>query len=155
MYSVISCVTTCTVHIPIHVYTSSFDQNFFRHFAPMEGTPYGIHPEVMDTYVKSCGECSIASSPSFSFTPRFSLLWGGEGGEPGDKATPPPPSLSFSLFLFFSHPRIVWLRKPASHFMVCVYYVYTCFGSGFSSFVTTWLVYHTHGFYTCSYLLYI
>ena len=31
-------------------------QNFFRHFGPMEGAPYGIDPDVMDTYVKSCGE---------------------------------------------------------------------------------------------------
>ena len=31
-------------------------QNFFRHFGPMENAPYGIHPDVMDTYVKSCGK---------------------------------------------------------------------------------------------------
>ena len=31
-------------------------QNFFKTFAPNESAPYGIQPEVMDTYVKSCGE---------------------------------------------------------------------------------------------------
>ena len=29
-------------------------QNFFRKYNPSEASPYGIHPEVMDTYVKSC-----------------------------------------------------------------------------------------------------
>ena len=30
-------------------------QNFLKKHAPMEGAPYGIAPEVMDNYVKSCG----------------------------------------------------------------------------------------------------
>lgn len=30
-------------------------QNYFRRHAPCESAPYGISPEVMDTYVKSCG----------------------------------------------------------------------------------------------------
>ena len=34
-------------------------QNFFRHFGPVEGAPYGIHPDVMDTYVKSCGKLML------------------------------------------------------------------------------------------------
>ncbi|KAG7259215.1 hypothetical protein CRUP_010944 [Coryphaenoides rupestris] len=35
-------------------------QNFFRKHAPSEKGPYGISPEVMDTYVKSCaGYCVI------------------------------------------------------------------------------------------------
>ncbi|XP_071952733.1 phosphatidylinositol 3-kinase catalytic subunit type 3-like [Antedon mediterranea] len=35
-------------------------QNFFRKCAPNEMGPYGIHPDVMDTYVKSCaGYCVI------------------------------------------------------------------------------------------------
>ena len=34
-------------------------QNFFRQRAPQEGAPYGIQPEVMDTYVKSCGTTSL------------------------------------------------------------------------------------------------
>ncbi|XP_028406868.1 phosphatidylinositol 3-kinase catalytic subunit type 3-like [Dendronephthya gigantea] len=35
-------------------------QNFFRKYAPCEGAPCGISPEVMDTYVKSCaGYCVI------------------------------------------------------------------------------------------------
>uniref|UniRef100_A0A8C5A7K9 Phosphatidylinositol 3-kinase catalytic subunit type 3 n=1 Tax=Gadus morhua TaxID=8049 RepID=A0A8C5A7K9_GADMO len=31
-------------------------QSFFRRHAPSEKGPYGISPEVMDTYVKSCGQ---------------------------------------------------------------------------------------------------
>jgi phosphatidylinositol 3-kinase len=31
-------------------------QNYFRKQGPCEGAPYGIQPEVMDNYVKSCGE---------------------------------------------------------------------------------------------------
>ena len=31
-------------------------QSFFKTFAPNESAPYGIQPEVMDTYVKSCGK---------------------------------------------------------------------------------------------------
>lgn len=31
-------------------------QKFFRSHAPAEGAPYGISPDVMDTYVKSCGK---------------------------------------------------------------------------------------------------
>ena len=35
-------------------------QNYFRKHSPMEGAPYGIHPETMDNYVKSCaGYCVI------------------------------------------------------------------------------------------------
>lgn len=35
-------------------------QTFFRQCAPRENAPYGINPEVMDTYVKSCaGYCVI------------------------------------------------------------------------------------------------
>ena len=35
-------------------------QNFFRKHNPCESGPYGIQPEVMDTYVKSCaGYCVI------------------------------------------------------------------------------------------------
>lgn len=35
-------------------------QNFFRKYAPSDNGPYGILPEVMDTYVKSCaGYCVI------------------------------------------------------------------------------------------------
>ncbi|XP_057305578.1 phosphatidylinositol 3-kinase catalytic subunit type 3-like isoform X2 [Hydractinia symbiolongicarpus] len=35
-------------------------QNFFRKYSPMEGAPYGIQPETMDCYVKSCaGYCVI------------------------------------------------------------------------------------------------
>lgn len=35
-------------------------QNFFRKHNPSEGSPYGIQPEVMDTYVRSCaGYCVI------------------------------------------------------------------------------------------------
>eukprot|EP00095_Tigriopus_kingsejongensis_P011227 snap_masked-scaffold836_size90567-processed-gene-0.9 protein:Tk11227 transcript:snap_masked-scaffold836_size90567-processed-gene-0.9-mRNA-1 annotation:"phosphatidylinositol 3-kinase catalytic subunit type 3" len=35
-------------------------QNYFRKVSPSEGSPYGIQPEVMDTYVKSCaGYCVI------------------------------------------------------------------------------------------------
>ncbi|XP_077989101.1 phosphatidylinositol 3-kinase catalytic subunit type 3-like [Glandiceps talaboti] len=35
-------------------------QNFFRKHAPSESGPYGIHQDVMDTYVKSCaGYCVI------------------------------------------------------------------------------------------------
>jgi len=30
-------------------------QNFLRKQAPCEGAPYGIQPEVMENYVKSCG----------------------------------------------------------------------------------------------------
>lgn len=33
-----------------------FQQSFFRKHAPSEKGPYGISSEVMDTYVKSCGE---------------------------------------------------------------------------------------------------
>lgn len=36
-------------------YESSI-QKYFRLHAPCEGAPYGISPEVMDTYVKSCGK---------------------------------------------------------------------------------------------------
>lgn len=31
-------------------------QNYFRKYAPAENGPYGIAPDVMDNYVKSCGE---------------------------------------------------------------------------------------------------
>ena len=31
-------------------------QNYFKKQAPAEGAPYGISPEVMDNYIKSCGE---------------------------------------------------------------------------------------------------
>ena len=35
-------------------------QNFFRKWNSSEAAPYGIHPEVMDTYVKSCaGYCVV------------------------------------------------------------------------------------------------
>lgn len=35
-------------------------QNFLKKHAPMEGAPYGIAPEVMDNYVKSCaGYCVV------------------------------------------------------------------------------------------------
>lgn len=35
-------------------------QNFFRHYAPSPDSPFGISPEVMDTYVRSCaGYCVI------------------------------------------------------------------------------------------------
>jgi len=35
-------------------------QNYFRKEGPSEGSPYGIQPEMMDTYVKSCaGYCVI------------------------------------------------------------------------------------------------
>ena len=35
-------------------------QNYFRKYNPCETGPYGIQPEVMDTYVKSCaGYCVI------------------------------------------------------------------------------------------------
>ncbi|KAK7073575.1 Phosphatidylinositol 3-kinase catalytic subunit type 3 [Halocaridina rubra] len=35
-------------------------QQFFRKHAPAENSPYGIAPEVMDTYIKSCaGYCVI------------------------------------------------------------------------------------------------
>ena len=30
-------------------------QNYFKKQAPCEGAPYGIQPEVMDNYIKSCG----------------------------------------------------------------------------------------------------
>ena len=31
-------------------------QNYFKKQAPADGSPYGISPEVMDNYIKSCGE---------------------------------------------------------------------------------------------------
>ena len=31
-------------------------QNFFKKYAPCENGPYGIQPEVMDNYIKSCGQ---------------------------------------------------------------------------------------------------
>lgn len=35
-------------------------QNYFRKYHPQDGSPYGIEPDVMDTYVKSCaGYCVI------------------------------------------------------------------------------------------------
>lgn len=35
-------------------------QNFFRKYNPCEGAPYGIKPEAMDTYIRSCaGYCVI------------------------------------------------------------------------------------------------
>lgn len=35
-------------------------QNFFRKYNPQEGAPYGVKPEVMDTYIRSCaGYCVI------------------------------------------------------------------------------------------------
>lgn len=35
-------------------------QNFFRKHNPCEGAPYGIKPETMDTYIRSCaGYCVI------------------------------------------------------------------------------------------------
>lgn len=37
-----------------------FMQSFFRKHAPNDKGPYGISSEVMDTYVKSCGELQFA-----------------------------------------------------------------------------------------------
>lgn len=34
-------------------------QNFFRRHNPSENGPYGIAADVMDTYVRSCGQCEI------------------------------------------------------------------------------------------------
>jgi len=35
-------------------------QTFFRQYGPLKNAPYGINPEIMDTYVKSCaGYCVI------------------------------------------------------------------------------------------------
>ena len=31
-------------------------QNFFRRVTPSEGATYGIQPETMETYIKSCGK---------------------------------------------------------------------------------------------------
>jgi len=31
-------------------------QTFFRQYGPLKNAPYGINPEIMDTYVKSCGK---------------------------------------------------------------------------------------------------
>lgn len=31
-------------------------QNFFRKYHPSETGPYGIAPDIMDTYVRSCGK---------------------------------------------------------------------------------------------------
>ena len=31
-------------------------QNYFKKQAPAEGAPYGIAPEIMDNYIKSCGK---------------------------------------------------------------------------------------------------
>ena len=36
-------------------------QNYFRRHAPCESAPFGISPEVMDTYVKSCGMYKLDS----------------------------------------------------------------------------------------------
>lgn len=33
-------------------------QNFFRKHHPMESAPYGIQPEIIDNYVRSCGKTS-------------------------------------------------------------------------------------------------
>ncbi len=42
----------CVIH--------DFLQAFFRQCGPREGASYGISPEIMDTYVKSCGELAKA-----------------------------------------------------------------------------------------------
>lgn len=54
-------------------------QNYFRRHAPCESAPYGISPEVMDTYVKSCGmdngtkhTVTVTKQKLFSF---FNLLY--------------------------------------------------------------------------------
>lgn len=31
-------------------------QNFFRKHHPLENAPYGIQPEIIDNYVRSCGK---------------------------------------------------------------------------------------------------
>jgi len=36
--------------------------NFFRKHHPSETGPYGVVPEVMDTYVRSCGEYEYYNS---------------------------------------------------------------------------------------------
>lgn len=41
-------------------------QSFFRKHAPSEKGPYGISSEVMDTYVKSCGESLFLHSVKVS-----------------------------------------------------------------------------------------
>lgn len=44
---------------PVAEVIKSYDiQKFFREHAPCENAPYGISPDVMDTYIKSCGKCS-------------------------------------------------------------------------------------------------
>lgn len=45
-----------TIHDLFAFLLNLFLQSFFRKHAPSEKGPYGISSEVMDTYVKSCGE---------------------------------------------------------------------------------------------------
>lgn len=47
-------------------------QSFFRKHAPSEKGPYGISSEVMDTYVKSCGESVLTDNPQVCSTCRWS-----------------------------------------------------------------------------------
>ena len=35
-------------------------QNYFKKHAPVEGAPFGIAPEVMDNYIKSCGKSNVS-----------------------------------------------------------------------------------------------
>ena len=44
--------------IPVAEILKNYDiQKYFRIHAPCEHAPYGISPDVMDTYIKSCGKC--------------------------------------------------------------------------------------------------
>ena len=46
-------------------------QSFFRKHAPSEKGPYGISSEVMDTYVKSCGESVLTDNLQVRSTCRW------------------------------------------------------------------------------------
>ena len=55
-------ISTFSHHaIMIIIYIFFSMQNYFRRHAPCESAPFGISPEVMDTYVKSCGMYKLDS----------------------------------------------------------------------------------------------
>lgn len=58
----VSITRRVTQHVVALADSSLFLQSFFRKHAPSEKGPYGISSEVMDTYVKSCGELLFPSS---------------------------------------------------------------------------------------------
>lgn len=78
--------------IPVAEILKSYDiQKYFRIHAPCEKSTYGISADVMDTYIKSCGESGLKIDFQISFLFRFYFIF-------------------ISLFRHLAQPATVLLR---------------------------------------------